>query len=293
MRGVTGDPSLAWFGWEAAHPETGVPFEHPEDVDEESAADPRVWAQVNPALGTRIPVEHMEKEHRSMSARGFAVELLNVGDWPDPNPDADRKITLAAWAACVDPASASVGAVCFSFDVPPGRGSAAVAVAGRRADGLVHVEIAEHKAGTKWVGDRMLELLGRHAAVGVTVAKASPAMSLVPAVEMALESSSLPANERTGQRLTVVEVADQVKACGMLYDLVDDRALVHLGTNELAVALRGAQARKVGDAWLWSRTSSAVNISPLVAVTNAVFGLATIEPPAPPVDLSRMRLRRL
>lgn len=288
-----GDPSLAWFGWEAVNPATGEPFEHPEDVDMESAADPAVWASANPALGDRISVEHMEKEHRSMDPRTFAVELLCVGDWPDPDPDAERKVSAEAWNACADPRSQPIGAVCFSFDLPPGRGSAVIGSAGRRADGLSHVEVVEHRSGTDWLVERMVGLVDRNATSGITVAKQSPAMSLVPALERALQSSNLPPDARTGKRVRVVEVADQAKACGVFYDAVQDRALVHLGTTELAAAVRGAQTRQLGDSWLWSRRSSAVNIAPLVAVTNALWGLATIEPPAPPVDLSRMRIRRV
>lgn len=293
-RGLAGgDPSLAWFGWEAVNPATGEPFEHPEDVDVESSADPAVWASANPALGDRISVEHMEKEHRSMDPRTFAVELLCVGDWPDPDPDAERKVSAEAWNGCADPRSQPIGAVCFSFDLPPGRGSAVIGSAGRRADGRSHVEVVEHKSGTDWLVERMVGLVERNATVGITVAKQSPAMSLVPALERALESSSLTPDPKTGRRVKVIEVADQAKACGVFYDGVQDRALAHLGTTELAAAVRGAQTRQLGDSWLWSRRTSAVNIAPLVAVTNALWGLATIVPPAPPVDLSRMRIRRV
>jgi hypothetical protein len=288
-----GDPSLAWFGWEAVNPATGVPFEHPEDIDMESAADPAVWATANPALGDRISVEHMQKEHRSSDPRTFAVELLCIGDWPDPDPDATRKVSAEAWNGCADPKSQPVGAVCFSFDLPPGRGSTAIGAGGKRADGQLHVEVVEHKSGTDWVAERIASLVERNETAGVTVAKQSPAMSLVPAVERALEAVGFPADPKTGRRVKVLEVADQAKACGIFYDAVQDRALAHLGTTELAAAVRGAQTRQLGDSWLWSRRSSAVNIAPLVAVTNALWGLATIVPPAPPVDLSRMRIRRV
>lgn len=288
-----GDPSLAWFAWEAVNPATGEPFEHPEDVDPVSAADPAVWASANPALGIRIDPAHMEKERKAMDPRTFAVELLCVGDWPNPAPDADRKLPAEDWAACVDRRSAPVGPVCFSWDMPPDRGSCVIAAAGWRRDGLAHIEVAELKGGTKWVAERLAQLVDRHEVLGVTVAKASPAMSLLEKVEAALESTGLPADPRSGRRVRVLETQDQAKACGELFDAVMQRTVAHLGTTELAAAARGAQTRPLGDAWLWSRRSSAVNISPLVACTNALFGLATIEPPAAPVDVTRMRVRRL
>lgn len=292
-----GDPSLAWFGWEAVDPSTGEPYAHPDDVGEDALADREVWAATNPALGvgpgSRIDPEHMEKELRAMPARSFAVELLNVGDWPDPDPDADRKIDADAWEACADPGSQPAGLVCFSFDVPPSRGSCAVAAAGWRRDGAAHVEIADLRSGTGWVPPRLAELAGRHPTLGITAAKASPAASLLTKVELALESSALPADERTGRRVRTLETQDQARACGEFFDLVEQFGLRHLGTTELAAAVRGAKTRPLGDAWLWSRSTSVANVSPLIAVTNALWGLAAIEPPPPPVDAAKMRIRRL
>jgi hypothetical protein len=43
-----------------------------------------------------------------------------------------------------------------------------------------------------------------------------------------------------------------------------------LGTPELKAALKGASKRSLGDSWAWARKSSAVDISPLVAVTLAL-----------------------
>jgi hypothetical protein len=286
------DPRLAFFGWEARR-RGGAPFEHPDDVDAESAADPEVWASANPALGDRISLESVEGERRAMAHRTFAVERLNIGDWPDPDPEAGRTISAEAWNACADPASRPLDPVCFSVDVPPNRGSAAIGAAGRRADGRTHVEIVDQRAGTAWLGDRLVGLVERNQPVGVVIAKASPAASLIRALELALESTDLPVNEKTGMRITVIEVADQAKAAGTFYDAVTDLTLVHLGTTELAAAVRGAETRPLGDAWLWSRKTSAVNIAPLIAATNARWGLATIEPPKRKVPLSAMRMRRL
>jgi hypothetical protein len=287
------DPRLAYFGWEARRRGGGGPFEHPDDVDAESAADPEVWASANPALGDRISLESVEAERRAMAPRTFAVERLNIGDWPNPEPDAGRTISADVWEARAIPSSRPLDPVCFAVDVPPNRGSAAIGAAGRRADGTIHVEIVDQRAGTAWVADRLTGLVERNQPLGVTIAKASPAASLIRALELALESTDLPVNEKTGMRIKVVEVADQAKAAGLFYDAVIDGTLAHLGTSELTAAVRGAETRPLGDAWLWSRRSSAVNIAPLIAVTLAAWGLATIDPPKRRVPLSAMRVRRL
>lgn len=72
------------------------------------------------------------------------------------------------WKACADPRSVPVGPVCFSFDVPPGRGSAVVASAGRRPDDLMHVEVVENRAGTEWVAERIAGLVERNATLAMT-----------------------------------------------------------------------------------------------------------------------------
>jgi hypothetical protein len=56
----------------------------------------------------------------------------------------------------------------------------------------------------------------------------------------------------------------------------------HLDQVPLSVALDGATRRTVGDAWRWSRRSSAVDIAPLVAVTLAHWGVGA--PAAPTVE---------
>jgi hypothetical protein len=71
-----------------------------------------------------------------------------------------------------------------------------------------------------------------------------------------------------------VTITEHAQACGQLVDLVTDRELVHLGSNELATAVRGARTRPLGDAWAWSRKNSAVDISPLVAATLALSAAA-------------------
>jgi hypothetical protein len=272
--------TLAYFGWSA-------PFEHPSLVTEEAARDPEMWAQSNPALGIRISPEYITAEQRSMSARGFAVERLGVGDWPTTDPNPDRKIEQDAWDACRDPRSAPVNPVCLAFDTTPDRSSTAICAAGYRKDGLGHIEVVDLRTGTSWVRKRMVDLIVKHEPVGVVWAKGSPAASLVAGIEAEL------ADRGIVFELTGASAEDHAKACGVIFDAITDTTLRHLGTTELGVAVGGAQTRKIGEAWLWSRASSAVSIAPLVAVTNALWGLATIVPPAPPVDLSRMRIRRV
>ena len=66
------------------------------------------------------------------------------------------------------------------------------------------------------------------------------------------------------------------QACGRLVDMVNDKTLAHLGSSELRDAIRGSKVRQLGDAWAWSRKSSSVDISPLVAATLALGAAAGV-----------------
>jgi hypothetical protein len=249
-RGSKGDPRLAWF-------EFSAPFDHPDEVTAEAAADPEMWAQANPSLGIRISEEYVAAERRALADRTFAVERLGVGDWPDATGDAEQIITDEAWNALADPASKRAGAVCFTFDVSPDGRHAAIAVGGHRTDGLEHVEIVEHREGTGWLVDRLVELDDRHRPEVIACDGRSPAAAFID--KLALR----------GVTVEPVDAQEHARACQSLMDAVTDGSFRHLGTPELRAALKGAAKRSLVDAWAWSRKSSSVDISPLVAFTLA------------------------
>lgn len=243
------DPRLAYFEW-------SVDAGHPDDVTDEMAADPGLWAQANPALGIRIDPAYVADERRELAARTFAVERLGVGDWPDPAVAKGSVISRDVWAALVDDRSTLREPAAFGVDVPPDRSSASVAAASYRPDMRAHVEIAELRKGTGWVA----EWLAANQAKKVRVDGMSPAASLT--VDM----------EKAGVEVETLSAREYSQACGHLFDLVDQGRLRHLGSSELAQAVAGAATRPLGDAWAWARKSSATNISPLVAATLAVWG---------------------
>jgi hypothetical protein len=258
-RGLKGDdPSLAYFEWSADQPEDKELWT-PEQVDDELAADPAVWVQANPALGIRISEEHVENERRSMDPRTFAVERLGIGDWPATTGKVD---VLEGWDELADPSSVVLDPVCFAFDVAPDRSSASISAAGKRPDGLAHVEVVENRRGTGWLVDRLVEVTGSHSPLAVLCDGIGPASSLVPELE------------NRGVKVEPVNAREHANACGLIFDLVDQEKLRHLGTKEMKDALKGAVTRPLGDAWAWSRKNSTIDISPLVASTLALWGSA-------------------
>lgn len=261
-RAMAGDDDrLAYFGWSA-------PFDSPDDVPPEAARDPEMWAQANPALGIRIDPEHVALEQRSMSHRTFCVERLGVGDWPSTDGDVESPISPEAWAACVDERSQLEQVRCVTVDVKPDRSSASVAVAGRREDGLAHVEVVDRRNGTGWVPERLADLAARHDIQYIVLdSPPSPAAALLPKLEA------------LGLKVKLLTTRDQAGAFGMMVDAVSDRQVRHIGQPELSDAIRGAAKRPLGDAWAWSRKLSGVDISPLVAVTQALWALESFASP--------------
>lgn len=248
------DPRLAYFEWSAD-------LDKPDELEDAIATDPQVWAQANPALGIRISPSYVEAEYRELDNRTFAVERLGVGDWPRTDAT-NTVIDLALWDELCDPSSKIGGDLSIAFDVSPNRSTSAIAASGPRAE-LVHTEVIESGKGTGWVVDRLVELAEKHKPKKVICDGAGPAGALLPELEK---------RGVTAEALTSQEYA---RACGVFFDMVEERKLRHLGTTELRSALKGAATRPLGDAWAWSRKNSGIDISPLVASTLAVWGSAT------------------
>lgn len=245
--GMTG--SVAYFEWSAA-----------DDLD---PADPETWWSCMPALGYTVTEGAVASDFASMDLGEFERAYLNRWKTAMTEP----VIPLAIWNALVDEHSEPLDPVCFAFDVSPDR-FASIAAAGVRADGRMHVEILERAHGTAWLPDRLAELKS-HRPVAIVCDPVGPAGSVLAALEQ--------------RKVDIVTVTAQehARACGMLYDLATelgpggDRQLHHLGDPDLLTALDGACKRPLGDAWAWSRKSSSVDISPLVAATLALWGSAS------------------
>lgn len=250
-----GDPSLAYFEW-------SVDARSPVDVPDDVFSDPAAWAVGNPALGIRISEEHVGNEYRSMDRRTFAVERLGVGDWPALDMQPGQVIAPKAWDGLRHAESSMVDPVWLAADVAPDRAWASIGVAGRTEDGLWHVEIADRRAGVGWLVPRLAEIVAKHQPAGVVIDSVGPVASLKQELV-----------ER-GVTVTQANSQDHAQACGILYDAVRERQLRHTGQASLQDAVRGATKRPLGDAWAWSRKNSSVDISPLVAVTLALWGAA-------------------
>ena len=244
-RGLAGDdPRLMFVEWA-----------NDADVD---PTDVAAWRRANPSMGLLVSEDDIAAEQRSLDPAEFARERLGVPEEPEST---STVIALDAWDALEDKASEAVGRVVLALDVSPDRKRATVGAAGRRDDGLVHVETVDARPGTAWVVGRIGELLQLAGCESIRIEKGGPAASLIPQLVEA------------GIAVDEVSAADHAKATGQFIDAVLADGLRHLGQQSLRSSIVAAKLRASGDAELWSRRSSRMDITALVAVTLALGGI--------------------
>src|SRR5262249_27551426 len=139
-------------------------------------------------------------------------------------------IPEAAWLALADPASQLVGdapSFAVAVDGKEGR-SGAIGVSGARADGLLHVELADYRPGTSWMVPRLLEMWQRHGGQVVVDPSGHEGSLIQP-----LEQARVPVVKPSGRDVTA--------AFGQFYELaMDSKGLRHLGQPELSAAVAAA-----------------------------------------------------
>ncbi|WP_052189867.1 terminase [Streptomyces sp. NRRL S-1824] len=265
------DPSLAYFEWSVDPHRAEC---SPSCTEHAGADDPASWATANPALGIRISEEHVRNERLSMGGSGiFERERLGVGDYPSDGTDAWQVIGEDVWRALAAAESTAEGAVAFAIDATPERSHAAIAVAGHWRGGT-HVEVVAHQPGMGWVVEKAKKLHERHKPRCWVVDAGGPAGSLIEDLA-----------EELGVEIVSPKMREIASATGQFFDAVTDQSLSHIDQAPLATALAGAQKRPMGDAWAWARRGVGVDISPLVAVTLAKWGLgAEVETESDPLD---------
>ena len=243
-------------------------FAAPEGADLD---DREAWRVANPSYPGRTPEKAIVRLRKLLADDGdFAREAL--GMWTTEKPDKDKLIPSGSWDPLADATSEPLDPVAFSLDVDPLQMNAAIAVAGRRDDGRTHVECTDHRPGTGWVVARMVELANKWGPCAIAVGK-GPAASLIPALEEA------------GLDIVRLTSEDYSWGCNAFYDEVMQGTLRHPGEDspgagdDLSDAVANAKRRPVGDGWGFDRRDSAIDITPLVAVSNARYAF-TIHGPA-------------
>ena len=219
----------------------------------------------NPAVGgDRLLWETITDERADMTDETFARERL--GEWLDMDSGSSL---VAGWVATEDETSSCESIGAFGVEVSLDRAWTSIAVAGPDGD-RTHVELVERRQGTGWVVDRCRELERAHGHAVFVIAAGGPAASLIDDMNAA------------GLWLAVPDTHGLTTACADLVDAVAQRTISHGPQKELEVAVAGARHRPLGDgAWAFGRKASTVDITPLVAVTLALWGYSGQQPLGP------------
>lgn len=249
------DDSLAFFEWSAP---PGC-----------SKWDRDGWRMANPSLG-----------HGTITERVIASDAANDKESVFRTEDLCQWVeTLraepfleGAWDAGTDARSeiAPDSELAFGIDVSGDRTHAAIAVAGRRRDGRMHVEVIAYRTGTTWpltwLGERAASYGGMRLAWqerGAPVSSMADELKGVKGVE---------AHEVGGRDLAAWSgrLWDGVAAC--LDDSESDAVpVMHRPQPALDMAAKTAATKPLGDsAWVFDRSKSPEDCSPLIACAMAL-----------------------
>lgn len=237
--------------------------------------DPENWRRANPAMDRRITREYIAAERRVLGDIPTEFARERLGWWEDPiSEDAIPPVfTEDEWLNCKDPNSTPNDPVAFGVFLLPDRSQAAIAVAGRRSDWKIHVEIVPARKGaevytlpgTAWIAPRLKELKEKYGPCAVLVDGAADSLA--------------PVMIEQGVEVITVSGMDKARACGQFYDAVteEDSDLRHLGDDDFHTAATTATKRELRRGWVWADGTDVQ----LEAATVAVHGLIEHGPDAP------------
>lgn len=220
--------------------------------------DRDVWYRTIPGLGRWVTEEAVEGLFDELGEESFLREILCVWD-PEPGSDTDPVLDSVRWQACESDEPSDGPPRVFAVDVSPNQMSAAVSAAGS-VKGVPSAQVLESHPGTGWVVPALLALRADHPNARF-VAPAAPAPS----------GSLFGEAKAAGLDLEPVSASAHAAACSSLEAQVNESRMRHRRDELLDAALSGATKKDVGDgAWVWSRKSSLVDITPLVSFTLAL-----------------------
>ena len=233
------------------------------------ATDPDTVARFHPAVGHTIDAGFLVDERARLGAPAFARSYGNRRTGAR-----SAVIELASWSALVRPIAPPPGRrVSLGFDVDPDSSTASLAAAWRDDTGQLRVQLRAHAPGVLWLSEAVGEHYSRWSPDRLAYDPGGPA------------GASADRLARAGRELMPLSTREYAAACSAFLDTVRDKALAHDGAAPVADAVAAADRRAVGDAWVWDRRTAAVPLSPLIALTLAVWAVDHAPAPAVKPDL--------
>ena len=244
----------------AAGRDSGICYLEWSCPDELDPCDPESWPIYHPAYGLTIGAEAMQAALDQMGPDEFARAYGNR--WVSTTV---RVIPLAAWRACAEePAELpGPGGLAIGFDVAVDRSDAAIVAGWRDAGGVAHVEVVDHRPGTGWLAERIVEVADRWQVRCIAYDAAGPALDVADVLER-LEVDGL----------APLKAREYAAACaGLLEGIVAEPPRVRYRPHPaLEAAASSAARRALGDAWAWGRRQSVGSLAALTAATVTVWG---------------------
>lgn len=269
LRSLRDEAIAKILGLETEDAKTGL-FEWsvPDDVHH---LERKYWPMANPGLGY-LPGHDEDglaakAEAKATDIPGFKTEHLC--QWVDTL--VPGIIPAGDWQATLDPESrrATGAEVYAGVDVNYERSRAYIAIASRRDDGLLHVEVVAAQRGTDWVINWLKKRNGKFKAVAVQ-ARGAPVSGLI----QDMVAAGIPVMEWGGPDLT--------KGCGYMFDLIRKHAVLHRPSPVLDTAAAGTPGKTLGDGFVFDR-KGAVDAAPLIAATAAAWAEAEPDPEPEPL----------
>ena len=251
-----GEPRLVYLEWCDPNPNEGCAAD---DCDHAKTAvgcaldDLDRLAAANPGYPHRVSERAFRDARRDMSPAEFAIEIMGWHEEPD---QATSDLTVEVWQTAVTD-DRPTGRLVMAVDTAPSHAWSSIVVCGGGV-----LELVDRRRGSSWLPDRVRELCDRHQVAEAVIDPAGPVAGVIPDFEAA------------GVRLRLLSGSDSAAACGALVDSIGEQRVKVRHADAFLSAVAGAARRKTGDRWKWSRVSSEVDISPLVAATWAAWAWA-------------------
>lgn len=257
------DTSLALFEWSAPD---GCPKDDVEGI-----------LQANPSIGYgAMTVQDALADIRAMTDAGYRTEVLcqwvtvrvdsfiNVKDFKALYvPISDVEITKGertVWAVDTSKRSNDSGVTTW------------IGAATRTTSGKPFATTRHRRTGIVWAPDYITKLADEsgHREV-VVIGRGAPAFELVEELR----------KEERGLIVHVLEGGQFAAATGQMSDAVRDKDIVLVDQPDITLAVEGGVTKEYAENDAWSRSKSLpVDISGLIAMSEALYGLVNLEPPA-------------
>lgn len=227
--------------------------------------DHRQYAKANPSYPHRTPLTSIQRLQKKLTPDGFLREALGI--WPVAG---GGLIAPQTWSALVDVKSEPLDPVSFGVYVNRGQTQAAIAVAGYRADGKIHVGIVPAATdrpeltslpGTGWIAARVKELVEKWKPCATVIDERSEAGALIEDIAA------------LGVEVEKTTATTMANACVRFLSAVNEDELRHHGAAALQASVTAGKPRDLLDSWAWDRKDKRSDITQLVAVTLALHGL--------------------